>query len=199
MEAVNRSATARSPSGRFFILAVGRFAAEKHQDVIIEAVRLSRYRDRIRLVLSGWGPREEELKHLASSLPNGAEIGFLSREQLVEDYRAADLFVHAGEVELEGMSVLESMSAGLPGLIANAPESAASMLALNEDFSFPAGDAPALAAKIDALIDDPSKLAAARDLYRERAHQFDFNASVEKLVALYRSVIDGAASRRSAA
>jgi glycosyltransferase involved in cell wall biosynthesis len=100
--------------------------------VIIEAVRLSRHRDRIRLVLSGWGPREDELRNLASRLPNGAEIGFLSREQLVEDYGAADLFVHAGEVELEGMSVLESMSAGLPALIANAPESAASTLALNE-------------------------------------------------------------------
>src|SRR5208282_3716716 len=128
------------------------------------------------------GPREEELKRLASGLPNGAEIGFLPREKLIEGYRTSDLFVHAGEVELEGMSVLESMSAGLPALIANAPESAASKLALSEDFTFPAGNAPALAAKIDALIDNPSKLAAARELYRERAHQFDFEASVEKLV-----------------
>jgi len=103
-------------TGPFFILAVGRFAAEKRQDVIIEAVRRSRHRDEIRLVLSGWGPREAELRRLASGLPNGAEIGFLSREALLEDYRTADLFVHAGEVELEGMSVLESMSAGVSRL-----------------------------------------------------------------------------------
>jgi 1,2-diacylglycerol 3-alpha-glucosyltransferase len=197
--AANPPVSHHAPAGRFFILAVGRFAAEKHQDVIIEAVRLSRHRDRIRLVLSGWGPREEELKLLASSLPNGAEIGFLSREKLVEDYRTADLFVHAGEVELEGMSVLESMSAGLPALIANAPESAASKLALNEDFTFPAGDATALAAKLDALIDNPAKLEAARDLYRERARHFDFSASIEKLVELYRSVIAAAAPQRDAA
>jgi glycosyltransferase involved in cell wall biosynthesis len=57
----------------------------------------------------------------------------------------------------------------------------------------------ALAAKIDALIEDPAKLAASRELYRERAHQFDFNASVAKLVELYRSVIDAAASRRKTA
>ena len=43
-------------TGPFFILAVGRFAAEKRQDVIIEAIRRSRHRDDIRLVLSGWGP-----------------------------------------------------------------------------------------------------------------------------------------------
>src|SRR5580692_3531230 len=58
------------------------FAAEKRQDVIIEAVRLSRHRDQIRLVLSGAGPREAELRGLAAALPNGAELGFLSRETL---------------------------------------------------------------------------------------------------------------------
>lgn len=184
-------------SGPFFILAVGRFAAEKRQDVIIEAVRRSRHREQIRLVLSGWGPREAELKRLASALPNGAEIGFLSREELLEDYRTADLFVHAGEVELEGMSVLESMSAGVPALIADAPQSAASKFAL-DDFTFPAGDAATLAAKIDALIEDPARLEVASQLYRERARLFDLDASVAKMVGLYRTVIDGAAAPRKA-
>ncbi len=197
-QAMAASPPRRGPrTGPFFILAVGRFAAEKRQDVIIEAVRRSRHRDEIRLVLSGWGPREAELRRLASGLPNGAEISFLPREALLEDYRTADLFVHASEVELEGMSVLESMSAGVPALIAEAPESAASKLAL-DDFTFPAGDAPALAAKIDALIENPAKLDEARRLYRERAQQFDFDASVAKLVGLYRTVIDAAAARRKA-
>jgi 1,2-diacylglycerol 3-alpha-glucosyltransferase len=182
-------------TGPFLILAVGRFAAEKRQDVIIEAVRRSRHRDEVRLTLSGWGPLEAELRRRASSLPNGAEIGFLSREALLEQYRKADLFVHAGEVELEGMSVLESMSAGLPALIADAPESAASKLAI-DDFTFPAGDAAALAAKIDALIENPAQLDAARELYREQARQFDFDASVGKLVELYRTVIDRTESQR---
>jgi 1,2-diacylglycerol 3-alpha-glucosyltransferase len=181
--------TPRSPDGKFLILAVGRLAAEKRQDVIIEAVRLSRHRDQIRLVLSGAGPREAELRGLAAALPNGAEFGFLSRETLLDRFRTADLFIHASEVELEGMSVLEAMSAGLPALIANAPESAASSFALNDDFSFPAGDAVALSAKIDALIDDRAKLDAAREPYRQRAHQFDFNASVDKMVDVYRKVI----------
>jgi 1,2-diacylglycerol 3-alpha-glucosyltransferase len=195
--ASHTNAAPRSPDGKFLILAVGRLAAEKRQDVIIEAVRLSRHRDQIRLVLSGAGPREAELRALASALPNGAEFGFLSRETLLDRFRTADLFIHASEVELEGMSVLEAMSAGLPALIANAPESAASSFALNEDFSFPAGDAIALSAKIDALIDDRTKLEAAREPYRQRAHQFDFNASVEKMVSVYRSVIANRHNARS--
>jgi glycosyltransferase involved in cell wall biosynthesis len=184
--------------GPFFILAVGRFAAEKRQDVIIEAIRRSRHRDNIRLVLGGWGPLEANLKELAEVLPNKAEIGFLERADLLDHYRNADLFVHAGEVELEGMSVLESMSAGLPALIADAPESAASAFALGDDFRFPRGDAAALSAKIDYLIENPGVLAAAREPYRARASQLDFGASVGKLVDVYREVVaksTGPASR----
>jgi len=185
------------PDGDFVILAVGRLAAEKRQDVIIEAVRQSRHRDRIRLVLSGMGPREEELKELAAALPRGAEIGYLSRPALLDMFGRADLFIHASEVELEGMSVLEAMSAGLPALVAQAPESAASRFALNEDFGFPAGDAVALAAKIDAFIEDRARLEAAREPYRARARQFDFSSSVEQVVDLYRSVIESTARKRT--
>jgi len=174
----------------FFILAVGRLAYEKRQEVIVEAVRLSRHRDRIRLVLCGSGPCEAELKELALALPNGAEIGFVSRDELLSDLSRADLFVHASDVELEGMAVLEAMSAGLPALISDAPESAASAFALNDDFRFAAGDALALSRKIDALIDDPAKLEAARGEYRKRAHAFDFDASVRKLVEVYRWAIE---------
>ena len=94
------------------------------------------------------------------------------------------------------MSVLESMSAGLPAIIADAKESAASAFALNDDFKFPAGDVAALTARIDALLGDTAKLDAAREPYRQRAQQFDFNASVGKMVDIYRAVIDGPAPQR---
>lgn len=187
-------------SGTFFILAVGRLAEEKRQDVIIEAVRQSRHRDRIRLVLSGEGPRGDELRRLAESLPRGAEIGFLPREKLLQYFAEADLFVHASEVELEGMAVLEAMSEGLPVLVAQAPESAASAFALDDDFRFPAGDAATLSARIDALIEDRQKLRSAGVAYRKRAHTFDFERSVDRLVDVYRTVLGqgGRGLRRSA-
>lgn len=186
------SRATRRPDETFTILAVGRLAAEKRQDVIIEAIRRSKHKGNIRLILSGGGPKEAELKQLATQLPNGAEIGFLARETLLDHFSNADLFIHAGEVELEGMSVLESMSAGLPAIIADAPESAAPAFALNDDFRFPAGDVQALAARIDALVEDPAKLEAARQPYRDRAQQFDFTASVGKMVDIYRTVVDEA-------
>jgi 1,2-diacylglycerol 3-alpha-glucosyltransferase len=187
----------RAVGAPFIILAVGRFAAEKRQEVIIDAIARSKHKQDIHLVLSGWGPREEELKILARALPNATEVGFFPRERLLELYRTADLFVHAGEVELEGMSVLEAMSAGLPPVIADAKESAASRFALGPDFLFPAGDAATLAHRIDNLIEDPKKLASAREEYRERAEQFNFDASVGSLVQIYRTVIDEKAPKIS--
>jgi len=183
----------KRPDAPFFILAVGRLAAEKRQDVIVEAVRLSRHRDRIRLVLAGEGPRKEDLERQAQALPNRAEIGFLPRETLLRYFAEADVFVHASEVELEGIAVLEAMNAGLPAVIARAPESAASALAVSDDFSFPAGDARALSARIDALFEDRPKLEGAREPYRARARLLDFEASVGKLASVYEAVV---ASRR---
>jgi 1,2-diacylglycerol 3-alpha-glucosyltransferase len=176
------------------VLAVGRLAAEKRQDVIIDAVRLSRHRDRIRLVLAGRGPREAELRAQAAALPNGAEIGFLPRETLLGEMIAADVFAHASEVELEGMAVLEAMRAGLPTLVADAPESAASGLALGPEFLFPAGDAKALAERLDALLDSPLRMQSAARRQVQRARAYHFDRSVQVLVAAYRSVLDARAS-----
>jgi glycosyltransferase involved in cell wall biosynthesis len=184
-----RSRRQHDEGAPFVILAVGRLAKEKREDVIIEAVRRSRHSHEIRLVLAGGGPLQDELQREAEVLPGGASIGFVPRETLLRYFSEADLFVHASEVELEGMAVLEAMSAGLPSIVAQAPESAASAFALNDDFRFPAGDAAALSARIDALIEDRAKLAQASGPYRLRAHEYDFEASIGKLVRLYESVI----------
>ncbi len=174
---------------RFVILAAGRLAAEKRQDVIIEAVRRSRHRDRVRLVLAGAGPLEEELRARGAELPNPPEMGFLPRAKLVELLNTADLFVHASEVELEGIAVLEAMSVGLPVVVAGSPESAASDFALTDEFRFASGDPSDLAAKIDALIENPERLQAARASYRAMASAHDFAGSVRSVEDIYRRVL----------
>jgi 1,2-diacylglycerol 3-alpha-glucosyltransferase len=184
---------------KFLILAVGRFAVEKRQDVIIEAVRRAHHRDRIRLVLAGSGPREDEIRALGARLPYPPEIGFLSRERLSRLLATADLFVHASEVELEGIAVLEAMSKRLPPLIAQSEESAASELAVSDDFRFPAGDAGALAAKIDALVEHPERLVAAGAQSRAAVRPLTFGGSIDQLEAIYRSLSSRAWPKRRAA
>jgi 1,2-diacylglycerol 3-alpha-glucosyltransferase len=179
----------RPSDALFLVLMVGRLAAEKRPEVLIEAIRRSRHRHRIRVVIAGAGPRHAALTRLAKRLPNGAEVGFVPRERLEQLFHEADLFVHCSEVELEGIAVLEALSVGLPVLVADSPESAASRLALDDAFRFPAGDANALAAKLDALIDAPEVLRAARPRSRELARRFDLRAGVSKLVEVYRALV----------
>jgi len=175
--------------GRFTILSVGRLAREKHHDLLIEAVRRSSHEPRIQLVVLGDGPERARLEAMGRGLTNPPVFRWLEPAELIPYYGGADLCVHAADVEVECMSVLEAMACGLPCLVARAPLSATSQFALSEDFLFEAGDGEALTRRIDRWIEDPEGLARAREAYREAAQRYRVEASAEKLVEVYRRVI----------
>jgi 1,2-diacylglycerol 3-alpha-glucosyltransferase len=180
----------RSPAhrDRFVVLAVSRLAREKRIDVVIEAVRRARNAARIQLVICGAGPAEARLRQAASRLPTPAEFRVVEVDDVPEVLRAADLLVHASEIELEGMAVLEALGTGLPTLVADAPFSAAARLAIGDEFRFPPGDAGALAARIDGLVEHPERLAAASQLALKAAEGLRLEASIGKLEAIYQRV-----------
>jgi glycosyltransferase involved in cell wall biosynthesis len=205
-----RPRLARRGDGRrtppHLLLCVGRLAAEKRQDVVIDAVARCRHRDQVRLVVAGAGPLEDRLRAQAMRRGLPVEFGFVSDERLAQLYDEATLFLHASEVELEGMAVLDALAAGLPVLVADAPDSAASALASGPEFLFRPGDAGDLAARLDHLLDAPDVLAAGARRGLERAVQHDFQRSVRTLEQLYETVLAArrggdreAASRRGAA
>jgi 1,2-diacylglycerol 3-alpha-glucosyltransferase len=180
----------RSPAhrDRFVVLAVSRLAREKRIDVLIDAVRRARHAARIQLVICGAGPEEARLRHAAATLPTPAEFRLVEVEDVPEVLRAADLLVHASEIELEGMAVLEALGTGLPTLVADAPFSAAARLAIGDEFRFPPGDAAALAARIDHLVEHPELLAAASQAALHAAEGLRLTASIAKLEAIYQRV-----------
>jgi 1,2-diacylglycerol 3-alpha-glucosyltransferase len=175
--------------GEVTVMMLGRLAAEKRQEDLIAAVRQSKHADRIRLILAGAGPRQQDLERLSRALPNGAEIGFVPRNRLLRLLSSADLFVHCSEVELEGIAVLEALAMGLPSLIAQSPDSAASDFAISDEFRFPAGDVDALREKLDALLDRPEVLVAARSRAREIAKGFEHHRVMEQILGVYERVV----------
>lgn len=180
--------------GKLLVLAVGRLAREKRLDVTIEGIRRSRHAARIQLVVTGRGPREREVRRRAAALPLPAEVGFVSDAELWRLLATADLLVHASEVELEGMAVLEALACGTPALVARAPRSAARRLAVSEDFLFDPGDPGDLARRLDALLDDPARLRAGRARALALADRHRLDDSVRRLEALYLRVAGGRAS-----
>jgi 1,2-diacylglycerol 3-alpha-glucosyltransferase len=175
----------------FLILMVGRLAPEKRHDVMFEALRRARHRDRLRLVIAGSGPLEQYLRRRAGKLPHRPEfLGFVSDPGRLERlYNTADILVHASEVEIEGMAVLEAMSCGLPVIVADSPDSASTRLALGAEFLFASGDAASLAARIDHYVEHPEELAAAGTRAYEAARAYSFESSIARLVTVYRHVV----------
>ena len=173
---------------RFVVLAVSRLAREKRIDVLIEAVRRARHASRIQLVVCGAGPEEGRLRRAAATLPVPAEFRVVEVDDVPGVLRAADLLVHASEIELEGMAVLEALGTGLPTLVADSPLSAAAKLAIGDEFRFPPGDAGALAARIDRLVEQPERLAAARQAALAAAEGLRLEVSIARLEAIYQSV-----------
>ena len=174
--------------GRIRILSVGRLAKEKSQETLLRAVAACAHRDRIDLTLAGAGPRQDELTGLAAQLGLDVRIGPVSDAELLAGYAAADLFVHCGAVELEGMSVLEAMAMGLPILVSDSPDSALARTIPDEARRFHAADPADLAAKLDGWLDRPADLAAQGAATRTFAEGFAHARSVEALVAAYKEV-----------
>jgi glycosyltransferase involved in cell wall biosynthesis len=175
---------------KFVILMVGRLAKEKRHNLVIEAIKRSKYANQIQLIATGKGPLLEELKKLGSKLPNPAVFTYVSQEQLIRLFNTADLFVHASEIELEGMAVMEAIGCGLPALIANAEHSASTQFSLNEKFLFTSGDAKDLSLRIDYWLENREELKASGKLYLEKAKQYSFEACAQQTEELYRQIIN---------
>ncbi|HUK65724.1 MAG TPA: glycosyltransferase [Anaeromyxobacteraceae bacterium] len=178
----------RARSERFVVLSVGRLAREKRHDLIIEAIRHSRHEPNIELVLLGDGPLRGELESKGKGLTHPPVVRFLPTSELIPYYDRADLYVHAAEVEVECMSVLEAMACGLPCLIARSPRSATPQFALSDAFLFEAGSRGDLTSKLDHLIEHRDELEASRSAHREAAGAYAIDRSLEKLVEAYREV-----------
>jgi len=181
--------------GKFVILSVGRLAREKQHDLLIEAIRKSRHESRIQLVILGDGPLRERLVAQGRALTQEPVFRWLKPHELIPYYSGADLCVHAADVEVECMSVLEAMACGLPCLIARSPLSATSQFALSDSFLFETGSREDLTRKIDDWIDHPEALERARVGYQQAAQRYRVEASVEKLIDLYERLANGAAGR----
>ena len=94
------------------VLCVGRLAAEKNLDVLLDAWRRVKARaPEARLVLVGDGPLRGELEQRC---PDAIFAGQRTGEDLARHYASADLFVFPSLSETWGNVVTEAMASGLP-------------------------------------------------------------------------------------
>jgi glycosyltransferase involved in cell wall biosynthesis len=111
--------TRLAPGAEHVLVHVGRLAAEKRVDVVLDAFHLIRevMRERVALVFVGDGPEGRRLRSRAG--PGVHFTGFLHGVELAEAYASGDLFVFASETETFGNVCLEALASGLPAVVAD--------------------------------------------------------------------------------
>lgn len=96
------------------LLSVGRLAAEKNLDLIVQTYHALKSKKRsVKLVFAGDGPYRH---HLQAKCPDAIFAGMCSHEQLAELYASADLFLFPSLTETFGNVTLEALASGTPVL-----------------------------------------------------------------------------------
>lgn len=177
------------------IIYIGRTAIEKDQPTLYKAIRLSKYAKRIRLHIAGRGPKLEAYTKMANQLYEEGivsyqpVVGFYNRDQLRELAAKADLAMHCAFVEVEGMSITEALQQAVVPVIATARYSGTATYALDERSTYPAGDAKALAERIDYWFDHPQERWETGFQYAESMKQYDIAKCTQALIRMFQQAI----------
>ena len=161
------------------IMMIGRLSREKRQDVIIDAMKYSKYADRIQLVFAGKGPEYARYVRMGKALKNPPQFVYLNREQLIEQLLHTDLYVHASDMEIEAISCIEAFATGLVPVIADSDNSATPQFALDNRSVFRAGDPRDLARAIDYWLDRPQERRLMEKHYAAEAYKYSLANSVK--------------------
>jgi glycosyltransferase involved in cell wall biosynthesis len=171
-------------NGPVRLLGVGRLAAEKGFDTLLEAAEGLA----VEIQLAGVGPEEARLRRLAG--PNVEFLGHVRRDALPALYANADVVVMPSRSDPWGMVLNEAALAGRP-LVST--EAAGAAHELIEDgangFRVPPGDVAALREALRRLVDDQAFRAAAGARSRELAARFTPAAWADAVARVARELV----------
>lgn len=176
-------------AGKLKIITVGRYAVEKNQKLLIEAIAKSNYKDDIELSIIGKGPLESKLRAYACKNKIDVTFGFLNQESLRDVMLSSDLYVHCADVEVEGMSCMEAFACGCVPIISDAKLSSTKSYALETMNSFKSGDSKDLAKKIDWFYENRNELNRLRKKYRQFALNLGVEQSAQRAISMFTSAI----------
>ena len=174
-------------------LYVGRMAAEKDIDLLLEGWLEVERRTGARLVLVGAGPALRRLRRTSG----GRRATWLpyqrDRDLLADLYGAVDLYVAPGSAETFGLSAMEGLASGLPVLSVDRGGVAEAVSLSGAGRLFASGDPAHLARQATAMMgEDLPALGRLGRRYAEEHHGWD--TVLARLFDVYRRVLAGAAS-----
>ncbi len=177
--------------GGGYVAFVGRLSPEKGIDVLLEA--WSRVEGATRLVVVGDGPLAGRVRQAAA---RDRRIEPRGLQPLEEVYRvmgeASCLIIPSIWYEGYPKTLVESCAKGTPVIASNLGALGEFIEDGRTGLHFRPGDPRDLAAKIQQLLSDPSKLSRLREAARRRyEEQYSAEANYESLMAIYERALGG--------
>ncbi|MFA5283351.1 MAG: glycosyltransferase [Bacilli bacterium] len=166
---------------RYLILFTGRYSKEKSHHVLIDAIKHSKYKDKIQLIFAGEGPQKKKIEKLGSELPLHPIMKFFSHEEIINMINMSDLYVHPAEIEIEAISCLEAISCGLVPVISDSKRSATRFFALDEKNLFENRNSHDLARKIDYWLEHPQEKIKRSEDYLGYTKQFSRDLCMKRM------------------
>jgi glycosyltransferase involved in cell wall biosynthesis len=186
-------AALETPEDATVLLALGRLHDAKAFDVLLQALTME---TRPYLWLAGDGPLRDELRQAAADLGIDGRVRFLGwREDRDALFAAADICVFPSRYEPHGTVTMEAWGHGRP-LVAAAAEGPAAFVRDGADgLLVPTDDAPALAAAISRVMDEPGLAARLVEAGRVRhSAEFTEEACVANYLSLFRRLLEARAA-----
>ena len=172
-------------SGKKVVLQVANVMPDKDPGTLIRAAGvLARRRDDFRVVLVGSGTDSPEMARTAEAAGAGGVVSLLgSRQDVPGLLKAADAFVLSTRSEVFSVALLEAFAAGLPAVVSDLPAFDEMLADGQEGLRFPAGDAEALAGRLERLLDDADLRRTLGARAAGRARQFTRQRMAEGVLA----------------
>lgn len=175
---------------RFTILFVGRLAAEKSVDLLIEAQRDLAKKYNAVLMIVGDGPDMQKYQELAMKYNIEDNVIFTGKvpwTEVTKYYQLADIFATASRSETQGLTVIEAMAASLP-VVAVDDESFRTVVVegLNGEFFDTKGEYKKY---VESFINDPVKLKRFSKQARINADQYSSKYFAERVLDVYEDAI----------
>jgi 1,2-diacylglycerol 3-alpha-glucosyltransferase len=178
--------------GRPVLVHVGRIAHEKNIDFLLRMfVRVQARLPEALFLIAGEGPALEHCKRLAAELGIGQHVlfvGYLSRDrELLDCYRAGDVFAFASRTETQGLVLLEAMAQGVP-VVSTARMGTIDILSAGRGCVISPEHEVQFAAHAVRLLSDARERTALGRAARAYAGTWSALEMAARLVELYRSV-----------
>ena len=173
------------------VVMVARFAPQKNQQALVEALASVRMNNPWKLVLVGDGPTRQGIERLAASLGIQEKVDFLGdRGDVGKVLADSDLFVLSTNWEGLPLSILEAMRAGLPVIATAVGGCCEAVTDGVTGYLVSRNEAAELAGRIQTLLSSPDLLQAFGHAGRARFERdFRLETMIRKTWSVYESIV----------